>query len=58
MATSFEAGRLAAIPTGTRLVVEHWGFTGVGEFMLAKFVMTPGWGKTVSALAAMLGEVE
>lgn len=32
--------------SGTRLIFEHTGFKGVGGFMLAKLVMTPGWKKT------------
>jgi uncharacterized protein YndB with AHSA1/START domain len=31
---------------GTRLTFEHTGFKGVSGFLLAKFVMTPGWKKT------------
>jgi uncharacterized protein YndB with AHSA1/START domain len=33
--------------TGTRLTVVHTGFQGVGGFMLAKFIMGPGWRKTL-----------
>lgn len=31
--------------TGTRLTVEHSGFRGVGGYLLAKWIMGPGWRK-------------
>lgn len=34
-------------PGGTRLTVEHAGFTGARGFVLAKLIMTPGWKKMV-----------
>ena len=36
---------LEPIATGTRLIFEHTGFTGVGGFLLAKLALGPGWKK-------------
>ena len=33
---------------GTRLTVVHSGFQGVGGFLLAKFIMGPGWRKMLN----------
>jgi uncharacterized protein YndB with AHSA1/START domain len=33
---------------GTRLVLEHSGFKGVGQFLLRKMIMGPGWKKMLS----------
>lgn len=33
---------LEELPKGTRLIVEHTGFTGIGGFFLSKLVMGPG----------------
>ena len=35
---------------GTRLTLTHTGFTGVGGFILAKLMMTPGWKKMLGVL--------
>jgi uncharacterized protein YndB with AHSA1/START domain len=50
--------RLEPQGSGTRLTFEHRGFTGIGGFVLAKFMMGPGWrkmlaGKVVEVLAAL-----
>jgi uncharacterized protein YndB with AHSA1/START domain len=39
---TFVSWRLEARGVGTRLHFEHVGFTGVGGFLLAQFVMRPG----------------
>jgi uncharacterized protein YndB with AHSA1/START domain len=45
--------------SGTRLVFEHTGFRGFGGFMLAKFMLGPGWKKMlVNAIPAVLAEVD
>jgi len=49
-APSYVRYTLEARATGTRLIFEHTGFTGVSGFLLAKFVMTPGWKKTFAGL--------
>jgi uncharacterized protein YndB with AHSA1/START domain len=36
---------LAPRASGTRLTLVHSGFGGVGGFLLAKLIMTPGWKK-------------
>jgi uncharacterized protein YndB with AHSA1/START domain len=36
---------LHAEGTGTRLVLEHSGFRGAGQFLLRKLIMGPGWRK-------------
>jgi len=44
---------------GTRLVFEHTGFRGFGGFMLAKFMLGPGWKKMLSsAVPAVLADVD
>jgi uncharacterized protein YndB with AHSA1/START domain len=44
---------------GTRLMVEHTGFKGVGGFILAKLMMGPGWKKMLSALIpAVLNDID
>ena len=44
---------------GTRLVFEHTGFRGFGGFMLAKFMLGPGWKKMiVNAIPAVLADVD
>jgi uncharacterized protein YndB with AHSA1/START domain len=45
--------------TGTRLVFEHTGFKGASGFLLAKFVMTPGWKKTLDgSFRRVLGDLD
>lgn len=39
---------LSPQPGGTRLVFEHTGFRGFGGFMLAKFMLGPGWKKMLT----------
>ena len=34
---------------GTQVTFEHAGFTGMGGFLLAKLMMTPGWKKMLDA---------
>lgn len=36
---------IEAVPGGTKLSFEHSGFTGVGGWVLARFMMGPGWKK-------------
>jgi uncharacterized protein YndB with AHSA1/START domain len=36
---------LEPLASGTRLTLLHSGFKGAGGFLLAKFIMTPGWKK-------------
>ncbi len=44
---------------GTRLTFEHTGFTGVGGFILAKLMMTPGWKKMLGAtFPAVLADID
>lgn len=44
---------------GTRLTLTHTGFTGVGGFILAKLMMTPGWKKMLGVLIpAVLADVD
>jgi uncharacterized protein YndB with AHSA1/START domain len=44
---------------GTRLVFEHTGFRGFGGFMLAKFMLGPGWKKMLStAIPRVLADVD
>jgi uncharacterized protein YndB with AHSA1/START domain len=51
--------RLEPRAGGTRLTFHHTGFTGVGGFVLAKFMMGPGWKKMLSVLIpAVLGDVD
>lgn len=41
---------------GTKLTLDHDGFHGAGGFVLAKFILGPGWrGKILGRLAAVLG---
>ena len=50
--------RLEPLPGGTRLTVEHTGFTGVRGLVFAKLVMTPGWKRVVDAeLPAVLDDL-
>ena len=43
---------------GTRLTLTHAGFTGIGGFILAKLMMTPGWKKMLGVLIpAVLNDV-
>jgi uncharacterized protein YndB with AHSA1/START domain len=37
--------RLEDEGAGTRLVLDHEGFEGIGGWMVARFAMGPGWGK-------------
>lgn len=44
---------------GTRVVFEHDGFRGFGGFMLAKFMLGPGWKKMLSsAIPRVLAELD
>jgi uncharacterized protein YndB with AHSA1/START domain len=44
---------------GTRLVFTHTGFRGFGGFMLAKFMLGPGWKKMLSnTIPAVLADVD
>ena len=44
---------------GTRLTVEHSGFTGARGFVFAKLIMTPGWRKMVgTTLPAVLADLD
>jgi uncharacterized protein YndB with AHSA1/START domain len=44
---------------GTRLTLTHSGFTGVGGFVLAKLMMTPGWNKMLRVLIpAVLEDID
>ena len=44
---------------GTRLALQHSGFNGVGGFLLAKFIMTPGWKKMLDAdFPAVLSDLD
>lgn len=44
---------------GTRITFRHTGFKGVGGFMLAKFIMGPGWRKMMGeAFPAVLADVD
>jgi uncharacterized protein YndB with AHSA1/START domain len=50
--------RLEPHAGGTRLTFQHTGFTGIGGFFLAKFMMGPGWKKMLSVLIpAVLNDV-
>jgi uncharacterized protein YndB with AHSA1/START domain len=50
---------LAPYGGGTRLTLVHQGFTGVGGFILAKLMMTPGWKKMLNVLIpAVLNDVD
>jgi uncharacterized protein YndB with AHSA1/START domain len=50
---------LAPHDGGTRLVFEHTGFRGFGGFMLAKFMLGPGWKKMItSAIPRVLGDLD
>ena len=50
---------LSPHPGGTRLVFEHTGFRGFGGFMLAKFMLGPGWKKMLtSAIPRVLGDLD
>lgn len=41
---------LEETPTGTRLTLEHQGFTGVGGFLFSKLIMGPGLRKTLGTM--------
>ena len=44
---------------GTRLVFQHTGFRGFGGFMLAKFMLGPGWKKMFSqSVPAVLADLD
>jgi uncharacterized protein YndB with AHSA1/START domain len=44
---------------GTRLMFEHVGFRGVGGFLLAKLMMSPGWKKMLDVkFPAVLADVD
>jgi uncharacterized protein YndB with AHSA1/START domain len=44
---------------GTRLTLEHTGFTGVSGFLFTKLVMGPGWRKTLgTSLPAVLADLD
>lgn len=44
---------------GTRLTLEHTGFTGVGGFVFVKLMMGPGWMKALGAtLSAVLADID
>jgi len=43
---------------GTRLTLEHAGFTGLGGFLLAKLSMVPGWNKALKGIGAVLASVD
>jgi uncharacterized protein YndB with AHSA1/START domain len=43
---------------GTRLIVEHTGFTGVGGFVFAKILMGPGLRKTLGAFRTVLADLD
>jgi len=46
-------------PGGTRLTLVHSGFHGVGGFLLAKLIMTPGWKKMLDGdFRAVLNDVD
>ncbi len=51
---------LSPTPSGTRLLLEHTGFTGIGGFMLTRFILGPGWKKMLAEklvpLLASLGD--
>lgn len=50
---------LEPLAHGTRLSFEHAGFKGVSGFLLARFVMTPGWKKMLdSRFPAVLAELD
>ena len=38
---------LEETPSGTRLILEDVGWTGIAGFFLSKLMMTPGWKKTL-----------
>lgn len=44
---------------GTRLTLDHTGFTGLGGFVFTKMIMGPGWRKTLgSSLPAVLAGLD
>lgn len=44
---------------GTRLTLEHTGFTGVSGFLFTKLIMGPGWKKTLgTSLPAVLADLD
>lgn len=50
---------LQAVSSGTRFTLEHAGFAGIGGFFLAKFIMGPGWRKTLDhELLALLADLD
>jgi hypothetical protein len=50
---------LEPLPNGTRLVFEHTGFKGFGGFVLAKFILEPGWKKSLGGrFARVLTDVD
>lgn len=57
--TTFVTYTLAPHRGGTRLVFEHTGFRGFGGFMLANFMLGPGWKKMLAkAIPAVLADVD
>lgn len=42
---------------GTRLTVEHTGFTGVSGLLFTKLIMGPGWRKTLGTLSTVLSDL-
>jgi hypothetical protein len=56
---TFVAYSLAPHGAGTRLTFEHTGFSGIGGFVLTRFIMGPGWKTMLSkALAAVLDDLD
>lgn len=56
--TTFVTYTLEPRAGGTRLTLEHTGFTGVGGFLFTKLVMGPGWKKTLgTSLPAVLASL-
>lgn len=56
--TTTVAYTLEPSSSGTRLVFEHTGFTGVGGFFLAKLMLGPGWRKMIDAsIPAVLADL-
>jgi uncharacterized protein YndB with AHSA1/START domain len=51
--------RLEPHAGGTRLTFEHAGFRGMGGFLLAKLMMTPGWKKMLEVtFPAVLADID
>ncbi len=57
--TTYVTYSLESRAGGTWLVFEHTGFRGVGGFLLAKLLMTPGWKKSFDqTIPAVLADVD